>query len=138
MVLSRGGVSGGLTIADALREFEARGYVGQFLIRPEGLIECRKCGETHRPRDVALESMRRVEGASDPADMVFVGALRCPSCGEIGTATLKYGPHAEAGDAEILRELDNQRPARAMTQRAERGDDSLVSDTGWLRGPDDR
>ena len=136
MVISRGGISGGMTIADALREFEARGYIGQFLIRPGGQVECRHCGVTHRPKDVPLEAMRRIEGVSDPSDMVFVGALRCTNCGETGTATINYGPLASADDAAVLREFDNQRAAAAMTQRSAHEDSSLVRDTGWLRGPD--
>ena len=137
MVSSRGGISGGMSITDALREFESRGYVGQFVIRPGGRIECRACGEAHRPKDVPLEAMRRLEGASDPADMVFVGALRCPGCDTIGTATINYGSQAQAADARVLRELDNQRPSVALTRSGD-DDASLVSDTGWLRGPDDR
>ncbi|HET6405018.1 MAG TPA: hypothetical protein VFH78_10250 [Candidatus Thermoplasmatota archaeon] len=136
MVHSRGGISGGFTIADALREFEGRGYIGQFLIREGGQVECRNCGTAHRPREVALEAMRRVEGVSDPADMVFIGALRCPACGYTGTATIKYGPNASADDATVLRELDNHRAASAATLRSSREDHSLVRDSGWLTGPD--
>lgn len=137
MVISRGGISGGLTISDALREFESRGYVGQFLIQENGSIECRNCGERSLPRNVPLEAMRRIEGASDPADMVFVGALRCPSCNTTGTAIVKYGPHAEAHDAVVLRELDDHRLAAALSREGD-SDGSLVHDSGWLRGPDDR
>lgn len=137
MVISRGGVSGGLSIADALREFEARGYIGQFVIRPGGYVECTRCHTESRPADVPLEAMRRVEGVSDPADMVFVGALRCPECGTTGTATIKFGPSARAEDAEVLRELDNRRMAATLTQRSSGGDHSLVRDSGWLSGPDE-
>lgn len=136
MIRSQGGVHGGMTIADALREFEARGYVGQFLVRDGALVECRQCGTVHRPPDVRLEGMRRIEGVSDPADMVFVGALVCPECGERGTATLQYGPMASPEDSEVLRELDNQRTAATLTQKSSGDDSSLVSDSGWLRGPD--
>lgn len=136
MVISRGGISGGLTIADALREFEARGYVGQFVVRPGGRVECTLCHTRSRPAEVPLEAMRRVEGVSDPADMVFVGALRCPECGSTGTATIKFGPSAGAEDAEVLRELDNRRPAATLTHRSAGDDRSLVRDSGWLPGPD--
>lgn len=135
MVTSRGGVSGGLSIADALREFESRGYVSQFVIRPGGLVECENCGTQHRPERVTMEAMRRIEGVSDPADMVFVGALRCPRCGATGTATIKYGPLAREEDAKVLRGLEDQRTA--IQHAHEGGDDpSLVRDTGWLNGPE--
>lgn len=136
MVISRGGISGGMSIADALREFELRGYIGQFVIRGGGAVECQKCGASHRPAEVPLEAMRRIEGVSDPADMVFVGALRCPECGLTGTATIKYGPAAGADDAAALRGLDNQRSAATLTHRSSGDDHSLVHDSGWLRGPD--
>lgn len=134
MTVSRGGISGGLTIADALREFEDRGYIGQFVIRDGGAVECQSCHAQHRPKEVALEAMRRIEGVSDPADMVFVGALRCPRCEATGTATIKYGPAAPAEDAIVLRELDDERISTMIARESD--DESLVSDTGWLRGPD--
>lgn len=137
MVVSRGGISGGLTIADALREFEARGYIGQFAIRDGGIIECTGCHQSLAPREMGLESMRRIEGVSDPADMVFVGALQCPRCGRQGTAVIGYGPNADPAHGEVLRELRDRRPSRDLTD-ATPDDGSLVRDTGWLRGPDDR
>ena len=136
MVISRGGISGGLTISDALREFESRGYIGQFIIAEEGKVECTSCGKSHRPREVSLEAMRRIEGASDPADMVYVGALQCPRCGARGTAIVNYGPTASPEHAAVLRELDDRRDVPGLSERA--ADDALVSDSGWLRGPDDR
>ncbi|HUR68052.1 MAG TPA: hypothetical protein VM370_02315 [Candidatus Thermoplasmatota archaeon] len=135
MVHSRGGVSGGLTIADALREFESRGYVGQFAIAAGGFVHCVRCGADHRPADVRLESGRRVEGVSDPADMVFIGALRCPNCGQTGTAIMSYGPNAPPEDATVLRALDDHRRSNWLSH-GEDSDRSLVSDSGWLIGPD--
>lgn len=137
MVESRGGVSGGLTIADALREFELRGYIGQFVVSREGDVECTRCATAHHPHAVPLEAMRRIEGVSDPSDMVFVGALRCPRCGATGTATIKYGPLASAEDAAALRGLDDQRASSALRIQSAGADHSLVRDSGWLRGPDE-
>lgn len=137
MVVSRGGISGGLTIADALREFEARGYIGQFAIREGGAVECMKCNTRHAPREMELESMRRIEGASDPADMAFVGALHCPRCGNHGTAVIGYGPNADPAHGAVLRELKDHRLSHDLNEEGP-DDSSLVRDTGWLRGPDDR
>lgn len=137
MVISRGGISGGLTIADALREFETRGYKGQFSIREGGVIECMRCETRHAPKEVGLDSMRRIEGVSDPADMTFVGALECPRCGNHGTAVIGYGPNADPAHGEVLRELKDHRASHELLE-ATHGDASLVRDTGWLHGPDDR
>lgn len=133
MVVSRGGITGGFSIADALKEFERRGYVGQFAVRPGGHVECVACGCQHEPEKVPLSAMRRVEGVSDPADMVFVGALECTCCGQRGTATLKYGALAQPEEAQVLRHLDNRRASTALTHRRE--DASLVRDTGWQELP---
>jgi hypothetical protein len=137
MVVSRGGISGGLTIADALQEFESRGYIGQFVIREGGLVECGSCHAQHRPPDVPVEGMRRIEGVSDPADMVYVGALRCPQCEATGTATIKYGTLASREDAIVLRGLHQEERPSVEASR-ETTDESLVRDTGWLPGPDGR
>lgn len=131
---SRGGITGGLTIADALREFEARGYLGQFVVKDTGSVECVACHHAFAPSTVPVEAMRRIEGVSDPADMVYVGALECPECGARGTATIKYGPDAGAGESFVLRELVDRRPSTAMSRESE--DTSLVRDTGWMLGPD--
>jgi hypothetical protein len=48
----------------------------------------------------------RLEGASDPDDMVAVAALRCPSCKTRGTLVLSYGPETSAVDADVLCCLD--------------------------------
>lgn len=138
MTYSQGGVTGGLSIDDALREFEGRGYVGQFVVRPGGSIECTACHHQHEPKEVPLESMLRIEGSSDPADMVLVGAMRCPECGSTGTAVVEYGPNADADHGRVLRAIDDHRMSHAKTLRAQHDDedDSLVRDSGWLRGPD--
>lgn len=132
---SRGAITGGLSISDALREFEARGYEGQFFIRPGGAVECTNCHRELTPREIPLEAMRRVEGASDPADMAVIGALRCPKCGARGTVVVPYGPLATRDSGEVLRQLSDVRPSVTLNQRYD--DHSLVRDSGWLRGPDD-
>lgn len=123
-----------MTIADALREFEARGYVGQFGIREEGRVECNACGHHLEAARVGLDGTRRIEGVSDPADMVFVGALRCPDCGNRGTAVIPYGPGSTPESAKTLRALE---ASRHETLRQHAGEvDPSVRDTGWLEGPD--
>lgn len=106
---SRGGETGGLTILEVLREYEQRGYTGQFAAREGGDIKCFSCGARMAPQEVEMESLRRVEGVSDPADMALIGALACPRCGVRGTATFKYGPDAPPGDGDAMRLLEDVR-----------------------------
>ncbi len=106
---SRGGETGGLTILEVLRDFEERGYQGQFAAREGGVMKCFSCGARNEPAAVKMDSLRRVEGVSDPADMALIGALTCPKCGARGTATFKYGPDAPPGDADALRLIEDVR-----------------------------
>jgi len=94
------------TLLDAIHGLEAFGYHGQFIARSGGRIECVAC-----KRESAAEAMRcdliyRLEGASDPSDMLAVGALRCPRCGSHGTLVLNYGPEADKNDDDALRRLE--------------------------------
>lgn len=106
---SRGGETGGLTILEVLRHYEERGYQGQFAAREGGVMKCFSCGARNEPEQVRMDSLRRVEGVSDPADMALIGALRCPSCGAKGTATFKYGPDATSADADAMRLIEDVR-----------------------------
>lgn len=126
---SRGGITGGLTIADALREYEARGYEGQFLLGAGGTLECCYCHKQATADQFRLDSLRRIEGVSDPADMNAVAALQCPACGMRGTATLVYGANAPSEDGDALRLLEDQRPSHQIHVKE---DDSLVYDSGWI------
>jgi len=106
---SRGGVTGGLTLSEVLREYEQRGFRGQFVARPSGQVECISCQHEVPPEQLLLRSMRRVEGVSDPADMSMVAALECPRCGALGTATFMYGPYASPEEGSAMRALQDVR-----------------------------
>jgi hypothetical protein len=54
---------------------------------------------------IVVHELRRLEGASDPADMLAVAAIACPACGTRGTLVLTYGPEATAGDDAVLSHL---------------------------------
>lgn len=49
-----------------------------------------------------VDSLYRVEGASDPDDMAAVVAVTCPRCSAKGALVLKYGPEASGADADVL------------------------------------
>ncbi|GEM_PF-3010525 len=106
---SRGGETGGLTIRDAIQDYESRGYKGQFGAREGGRVMCFTCQTRNDPKAVELDSLRRIEGVSDPADMSVVAALRCPKCGAWGTGTFMIGPMASPEDNDALRLMDDVR-----------------------------
>ena len=102
--------SDGTTLAEVVQGFEERGFRAQMVPRPDGRV---RCGNCHREADAQafhLEALRRTEGASDPADMVAVVALRCPNCDAGGTAALKYGPDASDEETDVLRRVEDDRP----------------------------
>lgn len=94
------------TITDVLATFHADGFDGQFLVQEGGVLECAACRRASPASDVAVHHVRRLEGASDPDDMLAVAALVCPSCGARGTVVLGYGPVAAVEDADALAALE--------------------------------
>jgi hypothetical protein len=95
------------TITDVLRTLEADGYRGQFIAREGGLLECATCRRRTSASTIEVDQVRRLEGASDPDDMLAVAALVCPVCETRGTVVLGYGPVAAADDANVLAGLED-------------------------------
>jgi hypothetical protein len=101
---------GAQTIADVIRALEADGYAGQFRAVEGGNVECFTCREISPAATVAVAKMERLEGPTDPADMLAVAAISCPQCSARGTLLLGYGPDSTLEDAEALEALGNARP----------------------------
>ena len=95
------------TLGNVLSSLEGEGFHGQFVARDGAEVECTNCKTRTPAQEMAgAHRLRRLEGASDPADMLAVAALTCPSCGTKGTLVLNYGPEASPTDDEVLRYLD--------------------------------
>jgi hypothetical protein len=93
------------TLAGVLAELEEQGYTCQFAAQPGGRIRCIECGHEFAPSTATVETVRRLEGASDPDDMLAVLPVTCPECGARGTLVLGFGPEAPIEDSEILAAL---------------------------------
>jgi len=92
-----------VSLGEVIADYEAEGFVGQFIPADcDGNVRCLTCNRTTHADDVIAHHLRRVEGASDPADMAAVAALECPHCHTRGTITLKYGPDPTPEEAAIL------------------------------------
>jgi hypothetical protein len=98
------------TLADVLRELERDGFTGEFRVLELGRLQCLTCRNEVAGDEVSMSSLRRLEGASDPADMLAVAALTCPRCGASGTVVLNYGPDATLEESTLLLELKDDRP----------------------------
>jgi hypothetical protein len=92
---------GGETVSEVVNELTALGY-GDDLRFADGVLSCRRCGDTHRSEDADVEHVRRFEGQSDPGDEAIVLALRCPHCGAGGILVSPYGPDADPSLAEAF------------------------------------
>jgi hypothetical protein len=97
------------TITDVLEGYAKGGFDSSFVVTDDAELECVECGTVSPPEAVVMSSLRRLEGESDPADMVAVVALTCPACGARGTAVLGFGPMATPQDSDVLKGLRDHR-----------------------------
>jgi len=95
------------TLLDVLARFTRHGWSSQFASREGGTVECESCRHTMAAADVPVLELRRLEGASDPDDMLAVVAVECANCGLRGSLVLNYGPTSTEEDAAVLLGLDN-------------------------------
>jgi hypothetical protein len=104
----------GLGLGESHRHLEQRGFQEQFRAAKEGRVLCLSCGGESPAKEFKVDSQKRVEGVSDPADEMLVVALHCPQCGARGTLTLAYGPRAGREEAAVLSDLPPpKRPGRS-------------------------
>jgi hypothetical protein len=97
------------TLLDVLARYTDMGWSSQFAPRPGGVVECESCRTSTAAADVPVLEIRRLEGASDPDDMLAVVAIECPQCGLRGALVLNYGPTANEEDASVLLGLGDPR-----------------------------
>jgi len=100
------------TIDEVISDLEADGYGAQMAARAGGRIVCFACRQESPADDVDVHALHRIEGVSDPDDMVAVAALTCPRCGARGTIVLGYGPEADPDDSDALVRLGNAATGR--------------------------
>lgn len=97
------------TITDVLEGYAQGGFSSSFDVTGASALECHECGAVSSPNDVSMSSLRRLEGASDPDDMVAVVAITCPACSARGTVILGFGPTATPEESDVLKELRDDR-----------------------------
>ena len=81
---------------------------------------------------MSRQSVRRLEGASDPDDMVAIAAIVCPACATRGVLVLGFGPSSSLVDAETLQALrdgshESDLPPDAFIRPIDRNRDEDVS-----------
>jgi hypothetical protein len=99
------------TLLEVLEEFAAKGYGASMWVAPSGKLRCDGCAAEIEPADVPVHEFRRLEGASDPDDMIAVVAVECPACSMKATLVLHYGPEASPEEMNALTHLERAKPA---------------------------
>jgi len=94
-----------IELSELLANFESEGYRTQMAVRPGGYVLCMGCQMESEAADMQVDALERMEGASDPDDMLAVFALVCPLCRSHGTLVVGYGPDASLDDADVLAAL---------------------------------
>jgi hypothetical protein len=89
-------------LLEVLGRFDAMGYQGQARAVADGAIECLTCRELIQAADVDASRVVRLEGVSDPADMLLVVPIDCPHCDTLSTLVANYGPESTVEEAEVL------------------------------------
>ena len=88
-----------------------------------GRILCGSCQSLITPERLDVHSIRRLEGASDPSDMVGVIAIICPVCNAHATAVLKFGPEASPDEIEIWQRTKDLRSSDTLGGHMAPGED---------------
>ena len=106
------------TLLGVLDAYAGGGFAGSMVVTDDGGLQCTKCRTVSPPDALTCTSMRRMEGASDPDDMLAVIAVTCPSCSTGATLVLHYGPTASLEEATILDAIGDQRARDVDANRA--------------------
>jgi hypothetical protein len=85
-----------------LAGYAESGFDASFTVVADAQLECHACEKSFAATDAPMGSLRRLEGASDPDDMLAVVALTCPHCDSRGTVVLGYGPASSPEDSDAL------------------------------------
>jgi len=101
---------GARTLLEVLARYTRQGWASQFAARPGGTVECESCHHSMAAAAVPVLELQRLEGASDPDDMLAVVAVECANCALRGSLVLNYGPTATPEEAEVLLGLDRAPP----------------------------
>jgi hypothetical protein len=94
------------TLTAILAGLDEDGFGAQFVVREGAAIECLVCRNVSPASAFVVRRSRRLEGASDPDDMVHVVAATCPVCEVGGTVVLTYGTNASLEDGDVSLALD--------------------------------
>ncbi len=105
-----------MTAADAplvevLDRFHQAGWSANHLAVPNGGVRCGNCNATIAAGLIKIDATHRLEGASDPQDMMYVFGFSCPACGTRGVIVAGFGPAASEHDQQLIAALGDDHDA---------------------------
>ena len=98
------------TLLEVLKELADRGFEASMWVAADGKLRCEGCEAEIEPSALVVHEYRRMEGASDPDDMLVVAAVECPKCGTKASIVMHYGPESSPEDMDVLRHLERAAP----------------------------
>jgi len=115
------------TLVAIIEGYRTSGFDSDFSALEGARIRCETCGAETDATQYVIESLRRLEGASDPDDMLAVIATRCPACAAEGTLILGYGPMASGEDTDVAIAMKDGRDSGPLAPNASPADEAAVS-----------
>lgn len=102
----------GRSLLEVTRALADGGWEAQATPLEGGRLRDEAAGVEVDAAGVVVDSLARVEGASDPDDMAVVAGVTFPGTGTRATLVLQYGPEASAADADVLAALPDAEAPR--------------------------
>ena len=97
------------TLTEVVNGYRDAGYAGDFFAEEDARVRCGSCDSSLPADQFTQYSVRRLEGASDPDDMVAVVATICPHCDARGTLVIGRGPMASGSDGAVMTGMIDRR-----------------------------
>jgi hypothetical protein len=92
-----------MTVAEAVRELERRGFIANFELIGD-TFRAVESGKTFNPDDLTIVEHHRFEGASDPEEMAVVYAMQAED-GTRGVLVDAYGAYANPDLSAFLKDV---------------------------------
>lgn len=100
-----------VSLIEALDRFGQAGWTANHLAAPDGHVRCGDCNVESAAASITIDARHRLEGASDPQDMIYVFGFSCPACGTPGVIAAGYGPAASEQDQRLIAALGDDHDA---------------------------
>ncbi len=111
------------TLVEIIDGYRESGFDSDFSALRGATIRCDSCGTEIAASEFVIQSLRRMEGASDPDDMLAVIATCCPICNADGTLILGYGPMASGDDVDVATAMADGRQDGPLAAHSSPADD---------------